>query len=75
MAVYGSGNVLPIRPEGLIMTRQTASPLVPLSLAVFARSAREIARMFSEGDGDLSPEYQRGSVCLRISVSVWSSPG
>lgn len=44
------------------MTRQTASPLVPLSLAAFARSAREIARMFFEGEGDLSPEYQRGSV-------------
>ena len=26
------------------------------------RSAREIARIFSDGDGDISPEYQRGSV-------------
>jgi hypothetical protein len=26
------------------------------------RSAREIARIFSSGDGDLNPEYQRGSV-------------
>lgn len=44
------------------MTRQTASPLSSISLQSFSRGAREIARMFSEGDGDLSPEYQRGSV-------------
>jgi len=43
-------------------TRQTFSPLVHRSLQESARSAREVARIFSSEDGDLNPEYQRGSV-------------
>lgn len=44
------------------MTRQTSAPIQPYTLQSSARSAREIARIFTETDGDLSPEYQRGSV-------------
>lgn len=44
------------------MTRQTGTPIEAYSLQASARSAREIARIFTEDSGDLSPEYQRGSV-------------
>lgn len=44
------------------MTRQTGTPIEAYSLQASARSAREIARIFTEDGGDLSPEYQRGSV-------------
>lgn len=44
------------------MTRQTSSPIETYSLQASARSAREIARVFTDPDGGLSPEYQRGSV-------------
>lgn len=44
------------------MTRQTDTPIEAYSLQASARSAREIARIFTEDSGDLSPEYQRGSV-------------
>lgn len=37
------------------MTRQTTAPIERHSLQASSRSAREIARIFSEGDGDLSP--------------------
>jgi len=43
-------------------TRQTFGPLVHRSLQASARSAREMARIFSSEDGDISPEYQRDSV-------------
>lgn len=44
-------------------TRQTAAPLIHRSMQASNRSAREIARIFSNSeDGDISPEYQRGSV-------------
>ena len=43
-------------------TRQTFAPLVHRSLQGSSRSAREMARIFSSEDGDISPEYQRGSV-------------
>lgn len=44
-------------------TFQTTSPIVHRSMQASARSARELARIFSNGeDGDLSPEYQRGSL-------------
>lgn len=42
------------------MTRQTSEPIEHRSLQASSRQAREIVRMFQE-DGDLSPEYQRGS--------------
>lgn len=44
------------------MTLQTTSPIERLHLQPTVRGAREISRMFSDGSGDLSPEYQRGSV-------------
>lgn len=44
------------------MTRQTNAPIQSFESQSSARSAREIARIFEEDDGDLSPEYQRGSV-------------
>lgn len=44
------------------MTHQTNAPIVRQSLQASARSAREVARIFADGSGDLSPEYQRGSV-------------
>lgn len=44
------------------MTLQTTAPLVSHSMQASNRSAREVARIFSDGDGDISPEYQRGSV-------------
>lgn len=43
-------------------TRQTSAPIRNHSMQASNRSAREIARIFSDGDGDISPEYQRGSV-------------
>jgi len=43
-------------------TRQTFQPLVHRNLQGSARSAREMARIFSSEDGDISPEYQRDSV-------------
>jgi hypothetical protein len=43
-------------------TRQTAAPLTHRNLQASNRSAREMARIFSSEDGDISPEYQRGSV-------------
>ncbi len=43
-------------------TRQTIAPLKNHSMQASNRSAREIARIFSGGDGDIAPEYQRGSV-------------
>lgn len=44
------------------MTRQTSAPIKSFESQSSARSAREIARIFEENGGDLSPEYQRGSV-------------
>lgn len=44
------------------MTRQTASPIYSYPLQATSRPARELARIFSGGEGDLSPAYQRGSV-------------
>lgn len=44
------------------MTRQTSAPIKSFESQSSARSAREIARIFEDNDGDLSPEYQRGSV-------------
>lgn len=44
------------------MTRQTNAPIQSYESRSSARSAREIARIFEENDGDLSPKYQRGSV-------------
>lgn len=44
------------------MTRQTNAPIQAYESQSSARSAREIARIFTESDGDLSPKYQRGSV-------------
>lgn len=44
------------------MTFQTTAPLVHRSLAASNRQAREIARMARDGDLDLTPPYQRGSV-------------
>lgn len=44
------------------MTRQTATPIEGYSLQASARSAREIARIFTDDSGDLAPKYQRGSV-------------
>lgn len=44
------------------MTYQTLTPIESRGLHSSDRSACEIARIFAEGDGDLSPEYQRGSV-------------
>lgn len=44
------------------MTHRTSAPIESYSLQVASRSAREIARIFTDPDGDLSPEYQRGSV-------------
>lgn len=42
------------------MTRQTTKPIPYTSLAVSARSARELARFLQEGWIDLDPPYQRG---------------
>lgn len=44
------------------MTRQTSEPIDTYGLQANSRSAREVARNFTDPDGDLSPEYQRGSV-------------
>ena len=44
------------------MTRQTSAPIEAHQTQTSSRSAREIARNFTDPDGDLSPEYQRGSV-------------
>lgn len=44
------------------MTRQTTAPIYSRSLQASGRAARELARIFSGNDGDLSPEYQRGSI-------------
>lgn len=38
------------------MARQANAPIVRQSLQASARSAREVARIFSDGSGDLSPE-------------------
>lgn len=43
-------------------TRQTSAPIQRHAMQASNRSAREIARIFSGADGDVSPEYQRGSV-------------
>lgn len=43
-------------------TRQTSAPIRNNSMQASNRSAREIARIFSGRDGDIAPEYQRGSV-------------
>lgn len=43
-------------------TRQTSAPLAYRSMQASNRSAREVARIFSSEDGDINPEYQRGSV-------------
>ncbi len=44
------------------MTRQTTAPISGHSMQASNRSAREIANIFLDGEGDISPEYQRGSV-------------
>lgn len=44
------------------MTRQTTEPLHHTTMLASARPAREIARLFHDGEGDLNPTYQRGSV-------------
>lgn len=44
------------------MTQQTSTPIESYTLHLSGRAAREIARTFTADDGDLSPEYQRGSV-------------
>ena len=44
------------------MTRQTNAPISSYRSQTNARSAREVARIFEDGDGDLSPECQRGTV-------------
>lgn len=42
------------------MTLQTPTPIQHNSLGSSNRSAREIARLFTDGNGDTSPAYQRG---------------
>lgn len=44
------------------MKRQSSKPIEAYSLQASARSAREIVRIFTDPDSDLSPDYQRGSV-------------
>lgn len=44
------------------MTLQTATPIKAAPMQASARGAREIARIFTEDNGDLSPAYQRGTV-------------
>lgn len=44
------------------MTYQTQQPLESFPSSAMSRSARELANIFTDGDGDLYPEYQRGSV-------------
>lgn len=43
-------------------TNQTTQPLVRQNLQAMNRSAREMARMVTDGHLDLNPPYQRGSV-------------
>lgn len=44
------------------MTRQTTEPLHHTTMFASARPAREMARLFHDGEGDLNPSYQRGTV-------------
>lgn len=60
-----------------VETLQTAAPVQRHSLGSSNRSAREIARLFSDGSGDTSPKYQRGSIWSdgqrRLLVKSWLS--
>lgn len=49
-------------------TNQTEAPIQSYSMQASNRSAREIARLFSEseGEGDLNPTYQRSSVWTNL---------
>lgn len=44
------------------MTLQSTAPIESMTMPVMARSAREIARLAVDGNIDLNPPYQRGSV-------------
>lgn len=43
-------------------TKQTPAPLERMSVTATARTAHGVAQAFTEGHGDLNPEYQRGAV-------------